>query len=116
MPPVEIYGGWYQDESADANGRVLTTDAIFMIPDGKIFFECNLPGDDKIGEFMQTIHLASGSIDEPGYGKFLLIEDNTLPGTKGGPANPYIDLIGGVYGGVKLDRAFDVLTATVYTP
>lgn len=115
LPPVEIYNGWYQSESV-VNGKITVSDAIYFIPDGKIFFETSLPGGDKIGEFMQTVHLASGSIDSPGYGKFLVIEDNTQPGTKGGPSNPYMDLIGGVYGGVKLDRAFDVLTATVYSP
>lgn len=113
LPTVEVYNGWYQAESVDANGKLTVGNAIFFIPDGKIFFECSLPGADKIGEFMQTVHLASGTIDNPGFGKFLVIDDNTQPGTQGGPKNPYLDLVGGVYGGVKLDRAFDVLTATV---
>lgn len=112
LPKVTVYNGWYQSESV-SNGRIIVSDAIYFIPDGYIFFETSLPGNDVIGEFMQTIHLASGSIDNPGFGKFLVIEDNTQPGSKGGPANPYLDLIGGVYGGVKLDRAFDVLTAKV---
>lgn len=111
-PEWEIYKGWYQSESV-VNGKLTVSDAIRMIPDGYIFFEASLPGGDKIGEFMQTNHLASGSIKEPGNGKFLVVDDNTAPGTKGGPGNPYLDLIGGVYGGVKLDRAFDVLTANV---
>lgn len=112
-PPVEIYNGWYQDESVDAAGHITVSDAIYFIPNGKIFFETSLPGNDKIGEFVQTVNLASGSIDSPGFGKFLVIDDNTGVGTKGGPANPYVDLVGGVYGGVKLDRGFDVLTANV---
>jgi hypothetical protein len=116
LPPVEVYEGWYQSESVDAVGKISVSDAIYFIPDGKIFFEASLPGGDKIGEFVQTVHLASGTIDNPGFGKFLVIEDNTVPGSQGGPKNPYLDLVGGVYGGVKLDRAFDVLTATVYEP
>lgn len=112
-PVMEIYNGWYQTESADANGRISTSDAIYFIPDGYIFFESMLPGGDKIGEFVQGVHLASGSIDNPGYGKFLVVDDNTAPGTKGGPKNPFIDLVAGVYGNVKLDRAFDVLSAKV---
>lgn len=112
LPKVTVYNGWYQTESV-VNGRIQVSDAIFFIPDGYIFFECSLPGNDVIGEFMQTIHLSSGSIDNPGFGKFLVIEDNTQPGSKGGPGNPYLDIIGGVYGGVKLDRGFDVLTAKV---
>jgi hypothetical protein len=85
-----------------------------MIPDGYIYFEVsNLPGGDMVGEFVQGIHLSSGSIESPGYGKFLIIEENIAPGTKGGPSNPYIDALAGVYGGVKLDRPFDILTAKV---
>lgn len=112
LPQVHVYNGWYQTESV-VNNRIVVSDAVFFVPDGYIFFECSLPGNDKIGEFVQTVHLAAGTINDPGFGKFLVIEDNTQPGSKGGPGNPYIDLIGGVYGGVKLDRAFDVLTAKV---
>jgi hypothetical protein len=112
LPAVFVYKGWYQTESV-SSGKISVSDATYFIPDGYIYFECALPGNDKIGEFVQTVHLAAGSINDPGYGKFLVIEDNTQPGSKGGPGNPYIDLIGGVYGGVKLDRAFDVLTAKV---
>lgn len=112
LPRVEVYNSWYQTESV-VNGQIVVSDAIFFIPDGYIFFQNTLPGNDKIGEFVQTVHLSAGSINDPGFGKFLVIEDNTQPGTKGGPGNPYIDLIGGVYGGVKLDRAFDVMTAKV---
>ena len=113
-PMAEIYDGWYQNESVDSNGKLVVSNAVYFIPDGKIFFEVsNLPGGDKIGEFVQGVHLATGSIDAPGYGKFLVWDDNTGSGTQGGPKNPYIDVVGGVYGGVKLDRAFDTLSATV---
>jgi hypothetical protein len=84
-----------------------------MIPDGYIHAVTALPGGDKIGEFVQGVNLASGTIENPGFGKFLVMDDNTAPGTKGGPANPYLDIVAGVYGGVKLDRPFDVLTAKV---
>lgn len=112
-PAVEIYNGWYQTESVDASGKISVSDAVFFIPDGKIFFEASLPGGDKIGEFVEGIHLATGTVDSPGYGKFIVPEENIAPGTKGGPGNPYMDVIAGVRGGVKLDRAFDVLTAVV---
>jgi hypothetical protein len=122
-PPVEIYNGWFQNESvgtgttstgiAAVPGQITVSDAVFFIPDGKIFFEAALPGGDKIGEFVEGIHLASGTVDSPGFGKYIVPEENIAPGTKGGPGNPYIDVIAGLRGGVKLDRAFDVLTATV---
>lgn len=114
LPEVEIYNGWYQTESVDADGKISVSNAVFFVPDGYIFFEVsNLPGGDKVGEFVQTLNLAEGSLAAPGAGKFLVVDDNTAVGTKGGPGNPYLDLIGGVYGGVKLDRGFDVLTAKV---
>lgn len=112
LPPVEIYNGWYQNESVALNGHITVGDAIFMIPDGMIFVETSLPGNDKIGEFMQTVNLSGGSM-QPQSGKFIVIEDNTVSGSKGGPGNPYVDIVAGVYGGVKLDRAFDVLTMYV---
>lgn len=123
-PQVVVYDGWYQTEAvgsgttttgnAAVSGQITVSDALYFIPDGCIFFEVSsLPGGDKIGEFVQGVQLASGSIDQPGFGKFLVIDENIAPGTKGGPKNPYLDIVAGVYGGVKLDRPFDVLTAYV---
>lgn len=116
-PEAVIYDGWYQTESLVDNGqgskKIAVSDAVYFIPDGRIFFECTLPDGDMIGEFQQGLHLSSGSIDNPGFGKFLVVEENIAPGTKGGPGNPYVDIIAGVYGGVNLQRSFDVLTATV---
>lgn len=112
-PAIEVYNSWYQTESVDSNGKINVSDAVYFIGDGEIFFECTLPGGDIIGEFQQTLHLSSGSVDSPGYGKFLVVEENIAPGTKGGPQNPFIDITSGVYGGVNLQRSFDVLTAKV---
>jgi hypothetical protein len=114
LPAVEVYNGWYQNETVNTQTGVISVgNAVFFIPDGGIFFEASLPGGDMIGEFVQGLNLGSGTIDNPGYGKFLLIEDNTAPGTRGGPANPFILTTAGVYGSVKIDRPFDVLTANV---
>jgi hypothetical protein len=112
-PQVTIYDGWYQTESVDGNGKITVSDAVYFIPDGYIWFNAELPGGDKLGEFVQGVHLASGTMDSPGYGKFLVTDENIAPGTKGGPSNPFVDIVAGVYGGVKLDRPFDVLTAKV---
>ena len=118
-PVIEVYNSWYQTESLVDNGqgtggkKIQVSDAIYFINDGEIFFEATLPDGDIIGEFQQTLHLASGTVDSPGYGKFLVVEENIAPGTKGGPQNPFIDICSGVNGGVNLQRAFDVLTAKV---
>lgn len=110
-PPVEVYKGWYQEQTVDATGKILVGDAIRFIPNGKIFFEANLPDGNKVGEFVQTLNLSNGNLDAPAMGKFLVIDENLAAGTKGGPSNPYIDVVGGVYGGVNLYRSFDCLTA-----
>lgn len=111
-PEVVIYDAWFQDESV-VNNKLTVGNAIYFIPDGGIFFESALPGGDTIGEFVQGLNLASGTMEQPGFGKFLVVEENIAPGTKGGPGNPYVDIIAGVYGGVNLYRSFDVLTANV---
>lgn len=113
LPEAVVYDGWYQSESTVA-GKLTVGNAIYFIPDGYIFFEVSsLPGNEQIGEFVQGLNLATGTMDAPGVGKFLLIEDNTAPGTQGGPKNPFVDIVAGVYGGPKLDRAFDTTTAKV---
>lgn len=112
-PEVVIYDAWFQDETTSAAGRISVSNANYFVPDGGIFFETTLPGGDTIGEFVQGLNLASGTMESPGFGKFLVVEENIAPGTKGGPGNPYVDIFAGVYGGVNLYRSFDVLTANV---
>lgn len=110
MPPIEVYKGWYQSESVNATtGAITVSDAVFFIPDGKIFFECKLPDMNKIGDVVMTLSLANGSIDNPAPGKFILVDEHI----EDRPGNPYIDVFGGFYGGPRLKRAFDTLTATV---
>lgn len=110
MPPIEIYKGWYQTESIDATtGQITVGDGIFFIPDGSIYFECKLPDGNKIGDMVMTLTLANGSIDNPAPGKFILVDEHI----EDRPGNPYIDLFGGFYGGPRLKRPFDTLTATV---
>lgn len=110
MPPVEIYNGWYQNETINATTGLITLgDAQFFIPDGKVFFECKLPDMNKIGDVVMTLSLANGSIDNPAPGKFIIVDEHI----EDRPGNPYIDVFGGFYGGPRLKRAFDVLTATV---
>lgn len=111
-PAIEVYESWYQEETVVA-GKITVGDAIYFLKDGEIFFEATLPGGDLIGEFQQGLHLASGSVDAPGMGKYLLIEECIAPGTRGGPKNPFIEIVSGVHGGVNLQRHFDVLTANV---
>jgi hypothetical protein len=109
-PPVEIYEGWFQSESIDnVTGAITVSDAIYFIPDGRIFFECKLPNDNKVGDVVMTLSLANGSVDNPAPGKFILVDEHI----EDRPGNPYIDIFGGFYGGPRLKRAFDLLTATV---
>lgn len=127
VPEIDVYDGWYTTEQegpgndyttslggTPAAGQLVTSQGIFFIPDGYIYFEVgNLPGGDQIGWFDQTMTLATGNVDTPGVGKFLVVEECIAPGTKGGPGNPYIDILAGVSGGPNLERQMDVLTARV---
>lgn len=110
MPPIEVYKGWYQTESINATtGQLTVGDAVFFIPDGSVFFECKLPDMNKIGDVVMTLNLSNGSIDNPAPGKFILVDEHI----EDRPGNPYIDVLGGFYGGPRLKRAFDTLTAVV---
>lgn len=109
-PEIEIYQGWYQTETVDATtGQITVGDGVFFIPDGRIFFEAKLPDNNKIGDFALTLSLANGSIDNPAPGKFLIVDEHI----ENHPGNPYIDVFGGFYGGPRLKRGFDCLSATV---
>lgn len=110
MPPIEVYKGWYQSESINATtGAITVSDAIFFIPDGKVFFEAKLPDMNKIGDVVMSLTLANGSVDAPAPGKFILVDEHIADR----PGNPYIDVFGGFAGGPRLKRPQDVLTATV---
>jgi hypothetical protein len=110
MPPIEIYQGWYQSETIDnTTGQISVGDAIFYIPDGKLFFECKLPDGNKIGDIQMSLNLSNGSVDAPATGKFILVDEHIADK----PGNPYIDVFCGFNGGPRLKRPFDVLTATV---
>jgi hypothetical protein len=110
VAPVEVYKGWYQPEAIDpVTGQITVGDAQYFIPDGRLFFECKLPEGNKVGDIVMTLSLANGSVEAPAPGKFILVDEH-IEDKKG---NPYIDVIGGFYGGPRLKRAFDLLTATV---
>jgi len=110
MPPIEVYKSWYQPESVNATtGLVTVGDAVYFIPDGRLYFECKLPDNNKIGDVVMTLSLANGSLDNPAPGKFILVDEHI----EDRPGNPYIDVFGGFYGGPRLKRAFDTLTGTV---
>jgi len=110
MPPIEIYNGWYQPETVNATTGVITVgDAIYFIPDGRLFFECQLPDGNKIGDVCMSLNLSNGSVDAPASGKYVIVDEHI----EDRPGNPYIDVFGGFNGGPRLKRGFDVLTATV---
>ncbi len=110
LPPIEVYKGWYQTESiSSTTGEITVGNAVYFIPDGSIYFECKLPDNNKIGDVVMTLSLANGSVDSPSPGKFILVDEHI----NDRPGNPYIDLFGGFYGGPRLKRPFDTLTATV---
>lgn len=110
MPPIEVYKGWYQQDSINnTTGEITVGNAIYFIPDGSIYFEAKLPDMNKIGDVVMTLNLSSGSVDSPAAGKFILVDEHI----QDRPGNPYIDIFGGFVGGPRLKRGFDTLTGTV---
>ena len=110
MPPIEVYKGWYQPEAINnTTGQITVGNATYFIPDGAVFFECKLPDMNKIGDIVMTLSLSNGSVDSPAPGKFILVDEHVSDR----PGNPYIDIFGGFYGGPRLKRSVDTLTATV---
>ena len=112
LPQVTVYNGVYQAEAIDpVTGALTTGPATYFIPDGKIFFETNLPDGNKVGEIQMTLNLSSGNINAPTAGKFLLTDTS---GLQSQIAAPWMALVSGFNGGPALTRAFDLLTATVF--
>ena len=113
LPQPEIYAGTYLAEAIDPlTGKITTGNATYFIPDGKIFFETNLPDGNKIGEVQMTLNLSNGNINAPTAGKYVLTDMSGLASlTKA----PHMALVSGFNGGPALTRAFDVLTATVWS-
>lgn len=110
MPPIKTYKGSYLPESRNAvTGQIATGDAIYFLPAGRIFFVVEYPDDPTVGDVAMTLHLRSGTVAQPGVGKFLVVDEKIETNR----SNPYIDLLGGFNGGPRLKRGFDCLTATV---
>ena len=125
LPPVEIYKGWYQTES-NASGQPTSTGGTsvrgpahrlgrhLLHPGRPDFSECSLPGNDKIGE--------SGPGCAPGQRLDRRAGLRQVPGRRrqhrarheGRPGQPLSRPRGGrPTAALKLDRAFDLLTANV---
>lgn len=111
MPMVDIYEGTYFSETIDPmSGKLSVSAATYFIPDGKIFFETQLPDGNKVGEIQMTLNLSNGSFEAPAAGKFVVTDQRGLANVQ----NPYLALYSGFNGGPALTRGFDLLTATVF--
>jgi hypothetical protein len=111
VPEVDVYKGTYFAETINPlTGKIAVSAATYFIPNGKIFFETDLPDNNKVGEVQMTLNLSNGSIDAPTAGKFVITDQRGLGNVK----NPSLELVGGFNGGPALMRSFDLLTATVF--
>lgn len=113
LPPITVYDGVWMPQTEDNDGQITTGDGVYFIPDGLILFDCDFKDKSKLGDFIlgiNPVNLMSGSRS---YGKFILIEDCTLSGTRGGLNNPFINIYGGFSGGPRINRSRNVLTADV---
>lgn len=108
---IEVYKGTYFSETIDPlTGKISVSPSTYFIPNGKIYFETELPDGNQIGEISMTLNLSNGSIEAPTAGKFVVTDQRGLANFQ----NPYIAMYSGFNGGPALTRGFDLLTATVF--
>ena len=104
------------DVTLDANRYYQNSTAQWFIPDGYIFFGIDtMAFGGPLGQFQMVSALQNGGLDNPQPGRFLMMDDNIAPGTRGGPANPFLGMVYGFNGGLAVVRPNDVLSAQVFT-
>jgi hypothetical protein len=88
--------------------------ANYFIPTGSIFFGVDTTAyGAPLGDFAFIGAIQNGGINDPQPGMFIVMEDFTAPGTNGGMEQPYLKLVSGFNGGVRVRRPYDILTAKV---
>jgi len=79
-----------------------------FIPDGKFVIIGDYPGE-KMMDFVSTISLHNGGIDNPQPGKFALVEDESQR-----KKNPHLDLTVGIYGLPRIFHPNWIISAKVF--
>jgi hypothetical protein len=89
--------------------------AIYFIPTGKIFFGVDVGAyGGTLGDFCMIGAIQNGGFQNPQPGMFIVLEDFTAPAAgNGGMEQPYLKMVSGFNGGVRIRRPYDILTATV---
>lgn len=108
------YTGW-SALSASGVDPQLPTAFNYFVPDGQILFEMDIPATfgGPLGDFVFLGQVQNGGFVNPQPGPFLIIEDLTMPGSRGGLINPQLAQVSGYAGGPRIRRVNDVITANV---
>lgn len=108
------YTGWSALSAAGVDPQ-LPTQFNYFIPDGQIFFEMDIPATfgGPLGDFVFLGQVQNGGFVNPQPGPFLIIEDLTVPGSRGGLINPQLAQVSGYAGGPRIRRPMDIITANV---
>lgn len=108
------YTGWSSLSAAGVNPQ-LPTAFNYFIPDGKIMFELDIPATygGPMGDFVMLGQIQNGGFVNPQPGPFLLLEDLTVPGSRGGLINPQLAQVSGYAGGPRIRRPMDLIIANV---
>lgn len=110
---VVVDGQTYLADAYDPNGNS-EGDVVYIIPDGYIYFMVDTKAyGGPLGSYLFTHAVQNGGYMNPQPGPYLLIEDNTAPGTRGGPSKPFLAIISGFNGIPNLTRSQDILTMDV---
>lgn len=102
----------------DSEGFYQNSTANYFLQDGFIFFGIDTVaggGQGKLGSFQMTPSIAKGGMNAPQAGRWVILDDNTAPGTRGGPAQPFVGVVAGMQGALALPRARDIITAMVFS-
>jgi len=105
----------YMPDVVTSGVPVDTTPLEYFIPDGYIFFELEVPVQygSPVGDFVFLGQLQNGGYLNPNPGAWIVLEDNTVPGSRGGLGQPFLSLICGYAGAPRIRRPDDLMIAKV---
>lgn len=111
---VVVDDSYFTNDDSPSGPNAVEGEANFIIPTGKILFaiDTNAFGG-PLGEFAYTLAAQNGSMLNPKGGPWMVIDDQSLPGTAGSVTNPFVRAAAGFSGAPKINRPFDIITMDV---
>lgn len=110
---VVVVNDQYIPEANDPFGNTAGV-STYLFPDSKILFAIDTSSyGGPLGEFAYSIAAQNGGMFNPQVGPYVVMEDCSAPGSRGGVGNPSINVIAGFNGMPKINRPFDIIVMDV---